>query len=103
MYVREHCVGPGLEARVKSIADQAVRARPDLRMTPKQVKRLLASEIQNTPAVLRRKARMFLHMDSRPENEQRFRSDLEAVIEEAESLLKGIAQNRCNFSDRRRP
>jgi hypothetical protein len=86
-YVREHCVGAGLLARAKSIADQ-VASRPGLKISPEFVMQQLKNEIEDTPAVLRRKARMFLHIDGSAENEQRFASDAEAVIEEAEALLK---------------
>jgi hypothetical protein len=90
-YVEEHCIGPGFDARVESLADRAAAVSPHLQITRKTVRQVLAREVENTPAFLRRKARMFLHMDTRPENNERFESYVEALLKQVEELLGGGA------------
>jgi len=86
-YVEDRCIGPGFDARVNRLLEQAAAGRPEQTITREMVTRVLAKEVENTPAYLRWKARRFLHMDASPENEQRFAPEVEAVIGQVEAML----------------
>lgn len=87
-YVREHCVGDGLRARISSVAAQARAQYPDIVITDELVARVMREEIDRTPAVLREMASRFMHIRADGTNMDRFGENLSAVLQAAQIELE---------------
>lgn len=86
-YVRSHCVGDGLSARVSELVVTATKMFPGKRITPELVMEAMQREIADTPGTLRAMARTFLHIEPDGRNEDRFAADLEEVLAIAQAEL----------------
>jgi hypothetical protein len=86
-YVREHCVGDGLRARIASVASEARRQHPEIVITDELATRVMRDEVAHTPAVLREMAYRFMHIRTDGTNLDRFGEDLSAVLEASQLEL----------------
>jgi hypothetical protein len=86
-YVREHCVGDGLRARVISVALEARRQYPEILITDDLARQVMRDEIARTPEVLREMAYRFMHVGDDGTNLERFGEDLKAVLEDLQFKL----------------